>query len=192
MCNRTSCAQVHELPQSHFGDNREGTLFSWLHVYYAHLASVRFEYSVCRGSLMTSWGYQWNVALSISRNYFLFKYTTGRAHCFHDCMYITLLALLVEHSLVHWFQQCVTVHHVPKCMSCHKTIVVKTWRAHCFHDFIYIAPICLHLETNSSRVLSSDSGSAFIILSFSVKHRSHFLVPPMYGWALQAIDHLRS
>ena len=24
----TSCAQVHELPQSHCGDNREGTLFS--------------------------------------------------------------------------------------------------------------------------------------------------------------------
>ena len=28
MINRTSCAQVHELPQSHCGDNREGTLFS--------------------------------------------------------------------------------------------------------------------------------------------------------------------
>ena len=26
--NRTSCAQVHELPQSHCGDNRDGTLFS--------------------------------------------------------------------------------------------------------------------------------------------------------------------
>ena len=25
---RTSCAQVHELPQSHCGDNREGTLLS--------------------------------------------------------------------------------------------------------------------------------------------------------------------
>ena len=33
MCNHTSCAQVHELPQSHCGDNREGTLFSWLHIY---------------------------------------------------------------------------------------------------------------------------------------------------------------
>ena len=28
MMYRTSCAQVHELPQSHCGDNREGTLFS--------------------------------------------------------------------------------------------------------------------------------------------------------------------
>ena len=57
--------------------------------------------------------------------------------------YITLLALLVEHSLVHWYQQCVTVHHVPKWMSCHKAIVVITGRAHCFHDFIYITLILL-------------------------------------------------
>ena len=35
--------------------------------------------------------------------------------------------------------------------------------------------MCLHLETNSSSVLNSDSGSAFMIASFSVKHRSHFL-----------------
>ena len=53
MCNRTSCAQVHELPQSHCGDNLEGTLFSWLHIYNTHLASVRFEHFVCGGSLMT-------------------------------------------------------------------------------------------------------------------------------------------
>ena len=26
--NRKSCAQVHELPQSHSGDNHKGTLFS--------------------------------------------------------------------------------------------------------------------------------------------------------------------
>ena len=30
------------------------------------------------------------------------------------------------------------LHHVPKCMSCHKAIVVITGRAHCFHDYIYI------------------------------------------------------
>ena len=28
------------------------------------------------------------------------------------------------------------VHHVPKCISCHKAIVVITGRAHCFHDYI--------------------------------------------------------
>ena len=33
--------------------------------------------------------------------------------------------------------------HVPKCMSCHKAIVVITGRAHCFHDCIYILrPSC--------------------------------------------------
>ena len=53
MCNRTSSTQVHELPESHCGDNREGTLFLWLHIYYAHFVSVRFEYSVCHGLLMT-------------------------------------------------------------------------------------------------------------------------------------------
>ena len=36
-----------------------------------------------------------------------------------------------------------TVHHVPKCMSCHKAIVVITGRAHCFHDFIYITLVFL-------------------------------------------------
>ena len=50
MCNRTSCAQVHELPesQSHCGDNREGILFSWLHICYTHFTSVYRE------SLMTT------------------------------------------------------------------------------------------------------------------------------------------
>ena len=43
MCNLTSCAQAHELPQSHCGDNREGTMFSWLHIYYVHLVTVRFD-----------------------------------------------------------------------------------------------------------------------------------------------------
>ena len=40
----SSCAQVHELPQSHGDDNRKGTLFSCLHIYYACLASVKFEH----------------------------------------------------------------------------------------------------------------------------------------------------
>ena len=30
------------------------------------------------------------------------------------------------------------VHHVPKCMSCHKAVMVITRRAHCFHDCTYI------------------------------------------------------
>ena len=38
-------------------------LFSWLHIYYAHLASVRFEHSVCRESLMTT--YVYNVCVCV-------------------------------------------------------------------------------------------------------------------------------
>ena len=56
-CARTSCAQVQELPQSHCGDSRVDTLFSCLHIRYAYLAFVRFEHSVCRGSLMTTYLY---------------------------------------------------------------------------------------------------------------------------------------
>ena len=35
------------------------------------------------------------------------------------------------------------MHHVPKCMSCHKAIAVITRRAHCFHNYIYFMPILL-------------------------------------------------
>ena len=59
--NQTSCVQVHELRQSHCGDNRDATLFSWLHIYYAHLASMRSEQSlrlsVVDHSLMTTYIY---------------------------------------------------------------------------------------------------------------------------------------
>ena len=48
----------------------------------------------------------------------------------------TCLSLYLYLSYI--YQQCVTVHHVPKCMSCHKAIVVITGKAHFFHDFIYI------------------------------------------------------
>ena len=77
-----SCAyvQVHELPQRHCGDNREGTLFPWLHIYYAHLASARFEHSVCRGSLMTT---------------YIYIYIFSALQCFPcQIFYITLFSLL--------------------------------------------------------------------------------------------------
>ena len=38
--NRASCAPVHKLPQIRCGDNGEGALFSWLHMWYAYLAFV--------------------------------------------------------------------------------------------------------------------------------------------------------
>ena len=115
-------------------DNLESTLFSWLHIYYALLASVRFEHSVCRGSLMI--------------------------------IFIMLFAKLVEQSLVHWCQQCVTVHHVSKCMSYHKAIVVITGRAHCFNDCIYIMLI-LHLcDLSTLSWITYDRPSTYYIYTY--------------------------
>ena len=70
LMNRTSCAQVHELPQNHCGDNREGTLFLWLHmhIYYAHLASVKFEHSVCHGPIMTSYIYVYIYTANVAKS----------------------------------------------------------------------------------------------------------------------------
>ena len=56
-CGCTSCAQRYQLPQSHCGDNKKGTLFSWLYIRYAHHAFVTLEHSVCHGSLMTAYIY---------------------------------------------------------------------------------------------------------------------------------------
>ena len=58
--NRTSCAQVHELPQSHCVRARPGrpyTLFSWLHIYILRpscLCEIWARGCVCRGSIMTT------------------------------------------------------------------------------------------------------------------------------------------
>ena len=43
----------------------------------------------------------------------------------------------------HMTYDCNIVHHVPKCMSCQKAIVMTTGRAHCCHDCIYITLILL-------------------------------------------------
>ena len=43
------------------------------------------------------------------------------------------------------------LHHVPKCISCHKATVVISGRAHCFHDYIYIVLI-LHLRDLSIKI----------------------------------------
>ena len=46
--SHTSCTQAPEFPQSHFGDDRESTLLSWLYMCNAYFASARFEHFVCR------------------------------------------------------------------------------------------------------------------------------------------------
>ena len=50
---------------------------------------------------------------------------------------------LATHALGHLIYCSSTVHYVPKCMSCHKAIVMKNGRAHCFHDNLYIMLIFL-------------------------------------------------
>ena len=47
---------------------------------------------------------------------------------------------VATHALEHMMYGSNIVYHVPKCMSCHKSIAVITGRAHCFHDCIYIMP----------------------------------------------------
>ena len=47
-------------------------------------------------------------------------------------------AFVATHALRHMMYG-----YVPKCMSCHKAIVVIAGTAHCFHDNIYITLILL-------------------------------------------------
>ena len=68
------------------------------------------------------------------------------------------------------------MHHVPKCMSCHKVIVVITRRAHCFNDCIYIyiyIYICMYVYLKYMRVLFSE-GSAGIDLFIIVNNKCSF------------------
>ena len=37
------------------------------------------------------------------------------------------------------------VHHMSKCMSCHKAIVMITHRAHCIHDYIYVTYVHMYI-----------------------------------------------
>ena len=55
---------------------------------------------------------------------------------------VMLLAWLVGHSLLHWYQLFVNTHHVPKCMSCHKAIVVITETDHLFMITYILCPSC--------------------------------------------------
>ena len=80
--NRTSCAQVHELPQSHCGDNREGTLFSRLHIYiyiyiYIHILLPASSSTTCVivwqfGSLYRL-GYHFIISLVTGKNKYEFN-----------------------------------------------------------------------------------------------------------------------
>ena len=49
------------------------------------------------------------------------------------------------------------IHHVPKCLSCHKAILVMIGRTHCFHcfhDYICVIPILLVQDWSTLCVVS--------------------------------------
>ena len=49
------CAQVHELPQSHCGDNRKGKFLSWRHIYDARYYYYFFIYYYSLGCFFENW-----------------------------------------------------------------------------------------------------------------------------------------
>ena len=53
--------------------------------------------------------------------------------------------------------------HVPKCMSCHKAIVVITGKAHCFHDYYGIGRQVFPTGLQLLLSLSNNCGWALII-----------------------------
>ena len=48
------------------------------------------------------------------------------------------LAMYIANPFITAMVHDVPLHHVPKCMSYHKVIVVITEMAHCFHDCMYV------------------------------------------------------
>ena len=46
-------------------------------------------------------------------------------------------------------------HHVPKCLSCHKAILVMTGRTNCFHDYICVMPILLLQDLSTLCVMDT-------------------------------------
>ena len=93
-CNRTSSAQVHELPPSHCSDKWDSTLFSLLHVCYAHLASVRF--------LST---------LFVVDHFWTLLTTMYMCMCvciyIYVCIYICMYILLLYYILCCYYDECV-------------------------------------------------------------------------------------
>ena len=74
----------------------------------------------------------------------------------HTCIY--------THTHTHT-HTCITVHHVPKCMSCHKAIVVVTTKVHCFHDCMYIYVVSMLSDYHIYYISkwNGTSGSEFTI-----------------------------
>ena len=83
---------MHELPQSNCGDNREGTVFSWLHLYCAHFASARLQ--VIHDTLCVSW---------ITYDHLMINYDHCIIYiyimqmCMFMCMCICIIIVIILH-----------------------------------------------------------------------------------------------
>ena len=53
-------------------------------------------------------------------------------------------------------------HHVPKCLSFHKVILVMTGRTNCFHDYICAMPILVLQDLSTSCVMDTDKYTFYI------------------------------
>ena len=91
----------------------------YIYMYIYHLGSVRFEYSVCHGSLQTPY-ILCSLFSLLSTHWFI-----GPATCKH------------------------TSGAQVQCMSCYKAIAMITGSAHCFHDCVYIMSILLLWDLSS-------------------------------------------
>ena len=97
---------------------------------------------------------------------------------FYVCIYICNH----ENSVPSWFSlqwlrgnSCTwaTVHHVPKCMSCHKAIVAITGRMYCFYDCIYITPILLLWDLSTVCVCRGSFMTTYIsLVEFFLKFKT--------------------
>ena len=112
--------------------------------------------------------------LIISRTYHQYIYTYIYIYIYiYMYIYYAIRHMLVMYGnvcwyqwtkpLVHWYQRCITVHNVPKCMSYQKAIVMIAGRVHCFRHCIYITLILLHW--NLSFVIVVDRSCLLIYIS---------------------------
>ena len=79
-------------------------LFSWEHIYYAHPASVRFEHSVCRGSILCSYIYIYIYIYIWTQNWSTIKDSYILIHIYkyiHTYIYTSIYETIC--NMVNWW-----------------------------------------------------------------------------------------
>ena len=92
--------------------------------------------------------------------FFIFGDTFLDAHNIYDIIYIIYIYIYIyiytyiyviilpaDSYIQRKSSACITyVHHIPKCISCHKATVVRTRRGHCFYEYIRVMLISVRFE----------------------------------------------